>query len=606
MTKNRNVLQRPHGLWWALSIGVMVALGPANGFCTAVTKATVEDCTLSEQGMDCAEKDVLTFAVGSGDEVTLDLVTTKLTQKDGVQVPLEETYRVAASKSQPQVRYPLSFVHTVAYFPYEEAICAEELGCDDAADSLNPSCGWTYQGSQQIRHSQGFCADSTAHCLRLGELYFHGYEIGRPSTMFEIGLDVTRGNEMLQFVLSPADQIYNHAYAASYDGSFELKAEIVGELEGYEEIPDLGNYILYIPASPDTHPFVRDYQNNMLLVPREEVSLDGGECDKVGVSFYTFRAQEAKRNTREIGDCLHNQLFHKHNSDLQKLISNPDAETTYLVHGQKIFKGAMAFQPGMEKILEYRPASTDEKSLVALTMDIETVKVVNTESLGIIKEAWVKTFKAMSKEGTMVVEVENYGDMKTDYNVSVTGCNMNIDHAIPQQSVTLDPAGGHTLFFDINTLFNIDTTNECMVTLKGSTGRVYDSVSVVFDSNKHYSDYSWDLQMQNEDGTGEVCLPCADENGDGICDADDTDADGVVNDDDSCPATPAGEIVDASGCSITDLCPCDGDWRSHGSYVICVARTARNFRLAGLINGHEKGAIIMAAARSECGRKKKK
>jgi hypothetical protein len=564
----------------------------------AITTSEIENCLVNEEGFDCEKAAVLTFPVAYGEEVTLELVSVSTIQKNGEPTALEETIEIATSKSQPRVRYPLSLLHTVPYFPYEEVICEESGECVDGADAAEPTCGWTYQGSYKIEDSQGYCNGSEAHCMRLGELYFHGYEIGRPATLFQITGDVKKGDQESAFVLTPASQVYK-----SEDP--EMKAELAGELAGYQEIPDLSNYILYIPSSPDTHVFVQDYQNNMLLVPREEVSFEGGDCDKVGVSFHTFREQEAKSNTREIGDCLHNQLFHKHNSDLQKLMQNPDAETTYLVHGKKIFKGSMEFKQGMEKILEYRPASSDEKSLVAITTNFETVKVVETESIGIIVVAYVETFESMSKNGTMVVEVQNYGDLKTDYIVNVTECNNNINEAIPQQSVTLYPAEIAELKFDINSVYNLDSSNECLASLKSATGRLYDEVFVKFDTTKHQSRYSWDLLEKNEAGDGAECVACDDSNGDGICDVDDNDNDGVANDSDACPATPPGSAVDASGCAIAELCPCDSpDWKNHGQYVLCVAREAKRFSSEGLITRKEKRNLVFTAARSGCGKKK--
>jgi hypothetical protein len=82
----------------------------------------------------------------------------------------------------------------------------------------------------------------------------------------------------------------------------------------------------------------------------------------------------------------------------------------------------------------------------------------------------------------------------------------------------------------------------------------------------------------------------------------DDDHDGVPNDKDVCPDTPAGEVVDASGCSINQLCPCEGPWRNHGQYVSCVDRTSDDFVAAGLITQAEKDAIVSTAAQSSCGK----
>lgn len=97
---------------------------------------------------------------------------------------------------------------------------------------------------------------------------------------------------------------------------------------------------------------------------------------------------------------------------------------------------------------------------------------------------------------------------------------------------------------------------------------------------------------------------CGDADGDGVDDCQDTDGDGVFGEDDLCPDTPAGDIVDDTGCSIAQLCPCDADWRNHGGYVSCVAHAAGDFVAAGLLTEEEKGAVVSAAGRSDCGKQR--
>ncbi len=54
--------------------------------------------------------------------------------------------------------------------------------------------------------------------------------------------------------------------------------------------------------------------------------------------------------------------------------------------------------------------------------------------------------------------------------------------------------------------------------------------------------------------------------------------------------------------AISDLCPCEADWRNHGQYVSCVAHAAQEFRNLGLITGAQVGSIVSAAAQSDCGK----
>jgi hypothetical protein len=88
----------------------------------------------------------------------------------------------------------------------------------------------------------------------------------------------------------------------------------------------------------------------------------------------------------------------------------------------------------------------------------------------------------------------------------------------------------------------------------------------------------------------------------------DADGDGVGDARDRCAGTPQGEIVNADGCSISQLCPCAGPrgshepWKNHGKYVSCVTQAAQDFRRDRLITASQREAIVRQAAQSECGR----
>lgn len=81
----------------------------------------------------------------------------------------------------------------------------------------------------------------------------------------------------------------------------------------------------------------------------------------------------------------------------------------------------------------------------------------------------------------------------------------------------------------------------------------------------------------------------------------DADGDDVPDHLDQCPDTPTNAVVDATGCSIAQLCPCGGPWRNHGHYVRAVMQTALRFHREGLITRADAHAIIRDAARSDCG-----
>jgi hypothetical protein len=83
----------------------------------------------------------------------------------------------------------------------------------------------------------------------------------------------------------------------------------------------------------------------------------------------------------------------------------------------------------------------------------------------------------------------------------------------------------------------------------------------------------------------------------------DSDSDGVPDDRDQCPNSPPGAVVNAHGCSIAQLCPCEGPWQNHSEYVQCVMERAGEFFDQGLIDENERKRITRAASRSDCGKR---
>lgn len=104
----------------------------------------------------------------------------------------------------------------------------------------------------------------------------------------------------------------------------------------------------------------------------------------------------------------------------------------------------------------------------------------------------------MSEDGTVVVKIQNVGARKANYIVTVTDMNPNIMRAIPAQARTLGSGEEDELYFDVSTANNWDNSNGVLVSLKSPRGDVYDSVEVLFDTVKHVSKYSWELQQKNE------------------------------------------------------------------------------------------------------------
>jgi hypothetical protein len=60
--------------------------------------------------------------------------------------------------------------------------------------------------------------------------------------------------------------------------------------------------------------------------------------------------------------------------------------------------------------------------------------------------------------------------------------------------------------------------------------------------------------------------------------------------------------VNAAGCSIDQLCPCDAQWQNHLHYVLCVTQSTAHFVKKRLITKKEGVQILVEAVRSSCGK----
>jgi hypothetical protein len=85
----------------------------------------------------------------------------------------------------------------------------------------------------------------------------------------------------------------------------------------------------------------------------------------------------------------------------------------------------------------------------------------------------------------------------------------------------------------------------------------------------------------------------------------DHDADGVDDVLDLCPDTMGGAPTDADGCSLAQLCPCDGPdagaWPNHGHYVVCTVRAVARIGAHNELTRAQLRTLVPSAAGSACG-----
>ena len=404
----------------------------------AITSTEIQDCVDNIQtGMDCLSARVTRVSVSYGLSANFELVALPLALP-GEPQSLIPGINYEFTKTQPRWVYPLIYQHHVLYDP------VGDFGIS------NPT-------------------------------KFAGYRIGRPRLTFDVELTITNGTQLEIYTVSPEEPVVNPRDGnPTYQGELK-KIELVGSFAPTAAIPALDNFMLYIADTPDGDPLVVNYHLSMLLVPREEVSYEGRECNKVG---YISRTSWGLK----YGICLANQLVDKHEADLALLALDSELETKYLLSGIRAFKSSMVFVPDIQKALVYKVPEILFSDIAVTTEGLLSLRRVTNESAGIIVNAEV-LFNAgpgLSNDLVLRVVIQNFGGLTADYIVEVTGCDFQIVQAIPAQARTLFPNFQATLDFPIHTKFHLESTNTCWVNLKSPTGRVYvDPKEVVFDTVPH-------------------------------------------------------------------------------------------------------------------------
>ena len=112
--------------------------------------------------------------------------------------------------------------------------------------------------------------------------------------------------------------------------------------------------------------------------------------------------------------------------------------------------------------------------MFVLYMDVESVAVVRTQSIGIIKEIQALPYALDDPSILLSVCIVNYGDLKTDYVVCVDGFQ-DKGIVVPAKSVVLEPGEEHIFMFEIKADdLSVLQDTECYIKMTSPTGRVYD------------------------------------------------------------------------------------------------------------------------------------
>lgn len=446
--------------------------------------------------LQCSEKISMNLAINQGERNEIQYTFSEV---NGEQI--EEPLTIVVRKSVPKILYPVFYTQDYNAKPFERIVYKEDLfvsECRDDEGSGHPTCGYELdEDNQPIFGSQGFCCSctlaqrlgierpdaramldctafitkkSSAHCMRYGSLWYSAFEIGTEQKSFDIDIEIknTVTQEVVKFLtLSPENP-------GVTDTSVGLYAKLIGDFQSFRGLPNFGSKLLMAPSYPLEDPIVKAGSKFWMFVDKSMVSVDGSECNKVGVNHRAFRNQGKACENRKM-ECLQNQLQDLHNEDA--VFAQQGRVGKYFISNYGNFT-MQATNRVLEMALDDNVASS-----VLLVLDAESVKIVDNRGTGRIVSGQVKTFEALSRDGVLIVGFINTGKVSAEFILTVTDCSSNINPVV-SKSVYAMIGSEQNVLFDITTNTRFESSNQCTVTLMDTTYSVLDSVIVPFDTSE--------------------------------------------------------------------------------------------------------------------------
>ncbi|CAC9542898.1 conserved hypothetical protein [Leishmania infantum JPCM5] len=420
-----------------------------------VSSSLISYCSDSgDENISCTKKMVVTVTVEGeqlpGEESLLFLNSaTDMTVNNGTAVQFSPL-RITTSRSAVRYRYPLFYVQNYNAKPYEATVKGSLLNqCNADFNADTATCGLAYDAAgKAIPYSQGFCCDcsmcqtlglcqpdaranaacnifdkyTTASCLRFAQRWYSGYTIGGYMTWYTVNLTLSR-NVSGSGGAGAAEKVVMHL-SPSNNGEtagegWDVMARIVGTYAPVDQPLDLTSRMLFAPAIPPNDARVQAGAAEWLLLPTNLVTLDGRECDKVGVSYEAFASQGNKCNLRP-GSCLSSQLEDYRTADLQRIAAGNKGQYMATSFGDFNLENDAATSPYIS-YLAASPAAT----MISITVSADDLEYTVGLASGKIVSADLNkpTLQAGTADGVMTVMVRNTAAVTGRLVVGMLNCS---------------------------------------------------------------------------------------------------------------------------------------------------------------------------------------
>uniref|UniRef100_A0A7N0V0H0 Generative cell specific-1/HAP2 domain-containing protein n=1 Tax=Kalanchoe fedtschenkoi TaxID=63787 RepID=A0A7N0V0H0_KALFE len=470
----------------AVSFCVLIHFGFVNRVSAVVilSKSKLEKCEkVSDSAeLNCTRKIVLNMAVPSGSSGGEASLVAEVAEVEENSTSKMHTVRIppviTINKSAAYALYELTYIRDVAYKPTEYYVKTRKCEPDASADVVQICERLRDENGHIIEHTQPVCCPcgnkrrvpsscgnfidklskgkaNTAHCLRFPGDWFHVFGIGKRSVGFNIRISVRTGTKESEVFVGPENRTVTAA------DNF-LRVNLVGDFVGYTNIPSFEDFYLVTPrmGGPGQPTDLGQNFSMWMLLERVRFTLDGFECNKIGVGYDAF-SEQPNFCSSPFWSCLHYQLWNYREAD-QNRISRHQVPL-YVVEGnferinQHPNAGSHSFSIGITE-------AVNSNLLIELSAD--DIEYVYQRSPGKILSITIPTFEALTQFGTATVTVRNIGEVEASYSLTFD-CEKSVA-LMEEQYFILKPKETTTRAFKLFPATDQAASYKCSAILKDS------------------------------------------------------------------------------------------------------------------------------------------
>ncbi|KAL9438612.1 hypothetical protein AB3S75_024308 [Citrus x aurantiifolia] len=385
---------------------------------------------------------------------------------------------LTVNKTASYAVYELTYIRDVPYKPQEFYMKTRKCEPDAGADVVKICERLRDENGHIIEHTEPICCPcgpqrrmpsscgnvfdkllkgkaNTAHCLRFPGDWFHVFGIGQRSIGFSVRIEVKTGSKVSEVTVGPENRT-----ATSADNF--LKVNLIGDFVGYTNIPSFEEFYLVIPrqGGPGQPQDLGGNFSMWMLLERTRFTLDGLECNKIGVSYEAFNGQPSFCSS-PFWSCLHNQLWNYREADQNRI--NRNQLPLYGVEGrfermnQHPNAGSHSFSIGVTEVLN---------SNLLIELRADDIEYVYQRSPGKIISVIIPTFEALTQFGVATITTQNTGEVEASYSLTFD-CSTGVT-LMEEQYFIIKPKETSIRSFKIYPTTNQAAKYTCSAILKDS------------------------------------------------------------------------------------------------------------------------------------------